>query len=199
MDRDLFFRMSCEIAFGRDLGRRILAVLRGILTIHESQIPLYKTPFPFQKNKITDSDVPEITRARRRHPALLEEIRDIQRHLTADPDRARYVTHFDRIENAERRNAVIYDMVLASLRYEKAASPAEKEKLLDEILLLNERDFDIVKEMFFDINPVSETGVKSCMYPYHEIKRQIHNLRYPDSPDTAVICSGIEALGWLWL
>ena len=199
MDRDRFFRLSCEIAFGRELGRRILAVLRGILTIHESQIPLYKTPFPFQKNKITDSDVPEITRARRRHPALLEEIRDIRRRLAADPDLAGYVTHFDRVENAERRNAVIYDMVLAALRYEKATSPAEKEKLLDEILLLNERDFDLVKEMFFDINPVSETGVKSCMYPYHEIKREIHNLRHPESPDTAVICSGIEALGWLWL
>jgi hypothetical protein len=53
--------------------------------------------------------------------------------------------------------------------------------------------------MFFDINPVGETGVKSCMFPYHEMKRLIHNIRHPESPDNDIICSGIEALGWLWL
>ena len=53
--------------------------------------------------------------------------------------------------------------------------------------------------MFFDINPVGETGVKSCMFPYHEIKRLIYNIRHPDAPDDDIICSGIEALGWLWL
>ena len=90
-------------------------------------------------------------------------------------------------------------MALASLRYECAVSLEEKERHLDEILHYNEMDFDLVKEMFFDINPVSETGMKSCMYPYHEIKRIIHNMRHPENPDTAVICSGIEALGWLWL
>jgi hypothetical protein len=46
---------------------------------------------------------------------------------------------------------------------------------------------------------VSETGVRSCMYPYHEMKRLIHNIRHPEAPDTGIICSGIEALGWLWL
>ena len=53
--------------------------------------------------------------------------------------------------------------------------------------------------MFFDINPVEETGVKSCMYPYHEIKRLIYNIRHPEEKDDGIICSGIEALGWLWL
>ena len=71
--------------------------------------------------------------------------------------------------------------------------------MLDEILYLNEKDFDIVKEMFFDINPVNETGVNSCMFPYHELKRLIHNIRHPEAPDDAIICSGVEALGWLWL
>ena len=37
----------------------------------------------------------------------------------------------------------------------------KKEQLLDEILYYNEQDFDIVKEMFFDVNPVTETGVCS--------------------------------------
>ena len=104
-----------------------------------------------------------------------------------------------RIENAEQRNAIIYDMMLAALKYEEAASPQDRERHLEEILHLNEKDFDLVKEMFFDVNPVSETGVKSCMYPYHEIKREIHNIRHPEDTDDAMICSGIEALGWLWL
>ena len=60
-------------------------------------------------------------------------------------------------------------------------------------------DFDIVKEMFFDINPVTQTGVGSCMFPYHEMKRLIHNIRHPEAQDENIICSGVEALGWLWL
>ena len=71
--------------------------------------------------------------------------------------------------------------------------------LLDEILYYNEQDFDIVKEMFFDINPVMETGVGSCMFPYHELKRLIYNIRHPKEPDNNVISSGVEAFGWLWL
>jgi hypothetical protein len=199
MDKETFFHHSCEAAFGKELGERVLLVLRSILTIHESQIPLYTTPFPFQKNKITNADIPEIMRAKLRHPGLLEEIHAIQRELEKDPQLAEYIPHFARIENAERRNAIIYDMVLAALKYDRATSPDEKEQLLDEILRLNEADFDLVKDMFFDINPVSESGVKSCMYPYHEIKRLIHNIRHPETPDNAVVCSGIEALGWLWL
>lgn len=199
MDKDEFYKLSCEIAFGKELGRRILFVLKSILTIHESQMPLYTTPFPFQKNRITNEDIPQIMQAKLCHPGLLEEIHSIQREIEANPEFAQYIPHFDRIENAERRNAVIYDMILASLKYEEVASPEEKEQYLDEILYYNEKDFDLIKDMFFDINPVSETGVKSCMYPYHEIKRIIHNIRHPEDQDDAVICSGIEALGWLWL
>jgi hypothetical protein len=199
MAKEDFFALSCDIAFGEALGRRILAVLRGMLTIHESQMPFYTTPFPFQKNKIARADIPAIVQAKNRHPGLLGEILAIKGEIAETPGLVQYLPHFDRIENAERRNAVIYDMALASLEYEEAASSEEKEKLLDEILRLNERDFDLVKDMFFDVNPVCETGVKSCMYPYHEIKRIIRNLRNPQDPDEAIICSGIEALGWLWL
>jgi hypothetical protein len=162
-------------------------------------MPLYTTPFPFQKNKITEADIPLIMQAKLRHPGLLEEIHAIQRELEKDARLTEYIPHFARIENAERRNGVIYDMVLASLEYEKATTAEEKERLLDEILYYNEKDFDLVKDMFFDINPVSESGVKSCMYPYHEIKRIIHNIQHPENPDNEIICSGIEALGWLWL
>ena len=90
-------------------------------------------------------------------------------------------------------------MVLASLTYEKSKDPIEKSMILDEILEMNEEDFMLVKDMFFDVTPVSETGVKSCMYPYHEIKRIIYNIRNPQEKDNSIIYSGIEALGWLWL
>ncbi|MGM8212884.1 hypothetical protein ACLIBH_08830, partial [Virgibacillus sp. W0430] len=63
----------------------------------------------------------------------------------------------------------------------------------------NERNFDLVKEMFFDVNPVSETGTKACMIPYHELKRVIYNELDPENKDEEQIYLGVEALGWLWL
>ena len=198
MEENEFFHRACTLNFG-DLGEEVLYVMRHILTIHESQMPFYTTPFPFQKNKITQGDIPAILAAKENHPHIMERIVHLQERCYRDPWLRPWLCHFDRLFNAERRNAIIYDMALASLRYEAEQDAEKKDAILDEILYLNERDFDIVKEMFFDINPVSETGVKSCMYPYHEIKRLIHNIRHPEEPDNAIICSGIEALGWLWL
>lgn len=37
------------------------------------------------------------------------------------------------------------------------------------------------------------------MFPYHEMKRIIHNIRHPEAEDKNVISSGVEAFGWLWL
>ncbi|MGP1419383.1 MAG: glycoside hydrolase family 20 zincin-like fold domain-containing protein [Sphaerochaetaceae bacterium] len=198
MDPDKFFRKACELNFGK-MGEKVLYVMRNILTIHESQMPFYKTPFPFQKNKIKDSDIPRILEAKKNHPHIMELLREIQDECSANPWMRHWLPHFDKLMNAEQRNAVIYDMVLASLRYESEPDPILKDKILDEILCYNEKDFNIAAQMFFDVNPVGETGVKSCMFPYHEIKREIHNIRHPESIDDDVICSGIEALGWLWL
>ncbi len=198
MDPEEFYLRACELNFGK-LGEKVLYVMRNILTIHESQMPFYTTPFPFQKNKIRESDIPTIEKAKKKHPKLKEMITELL-HACQHTDKLRYwAPHFSKLLNAERRNSVIYEMVLASLRYEKESDPVKKDAILDEILYYNEKDFAIAKEMFFDINPVSETGVKSCMFPYHEIKRLIHNIRHPENPDTDIICSGIEALGWLWL
>ena len=199
MDEDTFFDEACTLNFGAEMGKKVLYVMRSMLTIHESQMPFYTTPFPFQKNKITKADIPAIEAAKANHPRLLAMIAELQDACYRDPVLRPWLTHFDKLNNAQRRNAVIYDMALASLRYEDETDPVKKDALLDEILYYNERDFDLVKEMFFDINPVGETGVKSCMYPYHEIKRIIHNIRHPEAPDDGIICSGIEALGWLWL
>ena len=48
MDEEEFYHRACRQNFG-DLGETVLYVMRNIVTIHESQIPLYSTPFPFQK------------------------------------------------------------------------------------------------------------------------------------------------------
>ena len=199
MDMDTFFTNAAALNFGPELGEKILYIMKNIITIHESQIPLYTTPFPFQKNKMTNADIPAIQAAKANHPHLMEMISELCNLAYHSPKLRKWLPHFEKWENAERRNAVIYDLVLVALRYEGEQDPLKKDVILDEILLLNEKDFDIVKEMFFDINPVSLTGVKSSMFPYHEMKRLIHNIRHPESSDDDIICSGIEALGWLWL
>lgn len=198
MEEEKFYQRACELNFG-ELGNTILYVMKNMLTIHESQIPLYTTPFPFQKNKITEDDLPTIMAAKENHPNLMEKIAMLQKEAYNDPKLRPWLPHFDKWANAERRNAVIYDLVLTALEYEKEEEPVKKDQLLDQILYYNEKDFDIAKEMFFDINPVNETGVNSCMFPYHEMKRLIYNIRYPEAKDENIICSGVEALGWLWL
>ena len=198
MDNEEFYHMACKKNFG-DLGETVLYVMKNMVTIHESQIPLYTTPFPFQKNKMQQDDIPAILKAKQNHENILSKIKMLQKEAYLNEKLRPWLPHFDKLENAERRNAVIYDMVLAALAYEKEDDEEKKEKLLDEILYYNEQDFDIVKEMFFDINPVTETGVGSCMFPYHELKRIIHNMRHPEDKDEEVISSGVEAFGWLWL
>lgn len=198
MDNEEFYHMACKQNFG-DLGETVLYVMKNMVTIHESQIPLYTTPFPFQKNKMQQDDIPAILKAKQNHENILSKIKMLQKEAYLNEKLRPWLPHFDKLENAERRNAVIYDMVLAALAYEKEDDEEKKEKLLDEILYYNEQDFDIVKEMFFDINPVTETGVGSCMFPYHELKRIIHNMRHPEDKDEEVISSGVEAFGGLWL
>ena len=197
MDNEEFYHMACKQNFG-DLGETVLYVMKNMVTIHESQIPLYTTPFPFQKNKMRQDDIPAILKAKQNHENILSKIKMLQKETYLNEKLRPWLPHFDKLENAERRNGVIYDMVLAALAYEEEDKD-KKEKLLDEILYYNEQDFDIVKEMFFDINPVTETGVGSCMFPYHELKRIIHNIRHPEDKDEEVISSGVEAFGWLWL
>jgi len=199
MEMETFFKRACELNFGAELAEKVLYVMKNIITIHESQIPLYTTPFPFQKNKMNKGDIPAIMAAKKNHLRLMELIEELKDRAYHDKKLRPWLLHFEKWHNAERRNAVIYDLVLAALRYEEETDPVKKDAILDEVLYYNERDFDIAKEMFFDIYPVSLSGVKSCMFPYHEMKRLIHNIRHPEAPDDDIICSGIEALGWLWL
>ena len=64
MDEEDFYIRACNLNFG-EMGEKVLYLMRNIVTIHESQIPLYTTPFPFQKNKMTNDDIPAIMAAKK--------------------------------------------------------------------------------------------------------------------------------------
>ena len=129
MDNEEFYHMACKQNFG-DLGETVLYVMKNMVTIHESQIPLYTTPFPFQKNKMQQDDIPAILKAKQNHENILSKIKMLQKEAYLNEKLRPWLPHFDKLENAERRNAVIYDMVLAALAYEKEDDEEKKEKLL---------------------------------------------------------------------
>lgn len=199
MPQEEFFSRACQLTFGGMLGESVLRVLQDTLTIHESQLPFYETPFPFQANKVEPQDLPAIAEALAGHGELLAETKGIEKITRRTPKLNTWAPHFSKLVNAQRRNKIIYSMALAGIEYAQTSDPKEKERLLYEILAASEEDFSIAQEMFFDLNPVSKTGVKSSMMPHHELKRTIHNLLNPEERDDDLICSGIEALGWLWL
>ncbi|QJD85414.1 hypothetical protein [Cohnella herbarum] len=198
-DHETFYRYSVEAVFGSELADDVLYVLQNMLTIHESQFNLFPTEFPFLRNKVKAEDIPVIQAAIQDWPEIGARIRAIKEAIRGDERLGVYVKHFDKIENSHERNRIIYDLALASIAYDNADAPEAKRSLLLEMDALNERDFDLVKRMYFDVNPVSETGTPSCMYPYHELKRVIHNELDPDHRDERQIFLGVEALGWLWL
>jgi hypothetical protein len=148
MDMEEFYKRACELNFGAELTDKILYVMKNIVTIHESQIPLYTTPFPFQKNKMTKEDIPAIIAAKQNHPHLMEMINEL-REISYNDEKLRvWLPHFNKWHNAERRNAIIYDLVLAALRYEEETDPIKKDEILDEILWYNEKDLILLKKCF---------------------------------------------------
>lgn len=78
MDNEEFYHMACKQNFG-DLGETVLYVMKNMVTIHESQIPLYTTPFPFQKNKMQQDDIPAILKAKQNHENILSKIKMLQK------------------------------------------------------------------------------------------------------------------------
>lgn len=73
MENEEFYHRACRQNFG-DLGETVLYVMRNMVTVHESQIPLYTTPFPFQKNKMTREDIPAIIAAKQNHDNILTSV-----------------------------------------------------------------------------------------------------------------------------
>ena len=199
MEAEDFYLYALKAVFGNELADDILYVLKNMFTIHESQLNIFPTEFPFARNKVEKSDLPRIELAIKDWPNIMEKLESIKTIIMADEQLKVYEPHFNKLMVANQRNRVIYALAKASVYYDQAKTMEEAIKYLKEMVVLNEKDFDIIKNNYFDVNPVSETGTKSCMFPYHELKRVINNKLHLELRDDEPIYLGVEALGWLWL
>ncbi len=194
-----FYDYAMESVFGAELKNDVLYVLENLFVIHESQINLFTSEFPFMRNKVDKKDVPVIKSAIKKWGEIEEKILDIMEIIKEDKKLDIYYRHFEKIENSHSRCGEIYQMCLNAISYDNAANEEDRLKYLKLIDYYNERDFDIAKELFFDIGIIDASGIRDSMFPYHEIKRVINNLLHPESRDEKQIYLGVEALGWLWL
>ncbi len=198
-EEEEFYKYSLTAVFGIDLADDILYVLKNMFTIHESQLKIFPTEFPFARNKVEKKDISRIERAKKDWTNIIRKLEKIKKAVSDNSKLKVYEPHFEKLIVAHQRNKVIYDLAIASVNYDNSTSDKDRIKYLQEMFTLNEKNFEIVKNNYFDVNPVSETGTKSCMIPYHELKRVLINELYPDQKDDNPIYLGVEALGWLWL
>jgi hypothetical protein len=194
-----FYIDSLEAVFGEELAGDILYVLENMFTIHESQLNIFPTEFPFARNKVEKKDLPRIHEAIEKSKTIISKLKKVKSTVAADERIKAYEPHFTKLILANKRNRIIYDLAIASVNYDNAKSKQEKRKYLLEMYELNEKNFDVIKKNYFDVMPVSETGTKSCMIPCHELKRVLTNELYPEKRNDEPIYLGVEALGWLWL
>jgi hypothetical protein len=200
LDEKSFYERAVQKLFGEELAADVRSVLTHMLTIHESQLKLFPAEFPFLRNNVSQKDVPAIQEAQKEWPRIGEKIERIIAYCDSHPGREAASMHFKKIRNAHFRNRHIYELCLLAVRYDNEKDEEKKKALLNEMERCNEADFALVREMFFDILPCEMTGIRSCMYPYHELKRVIDNaLGRNDPPDEQMIYLGVEALGWLWI
>lgn len=196
-ETDDFYHYALEAVFG-ELAEDIYFVMTHMLTIHESQINIFEPEFPFAKNKVEKRDIPRIREAIEIYPVLIEKLNRIMETLRGDKRRSAFTLHFKKWKVSVERCRIIYDMALESLKYEEAETKEEKRQHLMQMYLDNEREFAIIRENYFDVNPITETGVASCMIPYHELKRCILNRLDPEHKQEEPIYLGVESLGWMW-
>ena len=197
LEPEEFYQYALCTVFG-PLSEDILSVMKGMLTIHESQINIFELEFPFARNKVEFRDKPLLEAAIAAYPKQIDKLDNIMRKVKENPQLKHFSLHFKKWKVSMQRSRVIYDLALASLAFEAAKTKEEQKKWLLEMNKLNEKNFDIIKTQYFDVNPVTETGIQSCMIPYHELKRVIHNKLCPENQITEHIYLGVESLGWLW-
>lgn len=196
MDPEEFYEECCRKLYGED-GNTVLFALKRMLTIHESQLNLFPQYLPFAAHKVESQDIPRIEVAMKDTEKIIEELTALLEKLEERNMRRSDIRHIQKLLCANRRNAVIYEMALTDLSLAAAEDPEERISLLKKLKQLNEKNFDIVKHHYFDVYPMTTTGIKSCMIPYHELKRVIQNELYPECLDEEMIYLGVEALGWL--
>jgi len=199
MEKEAFYSYALESIFGPKLAGDVLYILKNLFTIHESQMKIFPTEFPFARNKVEERDISRIRTAIDGWPDLMARIGRVQAAVAADAKLCVYEPHFEKLRVSCERSRVLYDLALASIAYDGARTEEEKRRWLLEMFMLNEKDFDIVKNNYLDVNPVDLTGTRSCMIPCHELRRVILNELCPKERDDVPIYLGVEALGWLWL
>lgn len=192
-----FIRYSLKAVFG-SLADDIYFVMNHMFTIHESQLKLFELKFPFAENKVEKRDIPRIREAIREYPVLMKMLERILEEIRTDKRLSSFAPHFKKWMVSTERSRWIYDMALEDLRYEEAQTEEEKKDCLRKMYLANEKEFEVIRSNYFDVNPVTETGVASCMIPYHELKRCILNRLYPEDAREEPIYLGVESLGWMW-
>lgn len=192
-----FYHYALRTVFG-ELETEIYDVMTHMLVIHESQLNIFELEFPFARNKVEPRDIPLLKQAIETCPKYLQMLDHIITAVGADPHLAAFKQHFWKWRVTLERCRLIYEMGLASLQYEQAQTEDVKRQWLMELDRLNEQEFGIIRANYFDVNPCMETGVKSCMIPYHELKRMVHNRLDPEHADPEPVYLGVESLGWLW-
>jgi hypothetical protein len=148
---------------------------------------------------VNTADTAKIEAALKQWQHIEEKILKIMDSIKEDKKLCKYYKHFEKIENSHRRSREIYQLCLNAIKYDNAVTEEEKIKYLKLIDYYNETDFDIAKELFFDIGIIDASGIRDSMFPYHEIKRIVNNILNPGQKDEKQIYLGVEALGWLWL
>jgi len=194
-----FYQYALESVFGENLATDILYVYRNMKLIHETQLAICTLFFPFMRYKISTQDTELLQRIKKENKKILNTIHSIIDSVKKDHSLAHYVLHFEKLKNMALRSDVILDMCFTSIKYEAAHDADEKIKILQELSELNEKDFEIIKAMYFDINPHDKSGVKVCGFPYHELKRTINNLLNPQKAYPQMIYLGTETIGWMWI
>lgn len=192
-----FYKHVLCAVFG-NLSEDIYFVMTNMLTIHESQLNIFEQEFPFAKNRVEERDIPRIQEAIAVYPLLMEKLDEIIEKVSDCKRMEPFSLHFKKWKISVMRSRVIYDMALESLQYERAGSEEEKRGCLCRMYLHNEKEFSIIRENYLDVNPCMETGISSCMIPYHELKRCILNRLYPEKKQEKPVYPGVEALGWMW-
>lgn len=196
MEEEAFYRACCEHLYGEDAGL-VLFALTHMLTIHESQLNIFPQYLPFAAHKVEAQDEPRIREAIADTERIIPGLTALLDKFKKNGARRSNINHIQKLLCANRRNAVIYRMALADLALLSEENPEKRISLLEELKLLNEENFAIVKRHYFDVCPMTTTGIKSCMIPYHELKRVIENQLHPETADAEMIYLGVEALGWM--
>ena len=66
LEEDKFYKYAIDSVFGKEISDDILYVLKNIFTIHESQISIFTSVFPFLRNKVNKDDILRIERAKKK-------------------------------------------------------------------------------------------------------------------------------------